>query len=381
MAGQRLLLVEAGDLDDQLHCAQTRVRRGSWGGYGARCAARPGGVPYTRASSMPQHPAGSAAAGALTVSTSSAPETAARTSAAATDAARQPGRSRAGRGQLAAAAVRRPRRADAARRARLPDYANYDSVYTLVWGRELLRRPLPSFDAYRAPTEHPLWVASGWCWRRSGSDADRVLVGLTLAASWCSSPALYRLGATSFTPLVGLDRRGADPLHALRLPVPRRARLPRHPVPGARRLGRRARGRAPAPRHAGAGPAAAAAGLLRPEAWLLRGLYWLWLFSRRDAGASASATRCSSGAAPLVWMATDLIVTGDPLFSQNHTSGLAEELGRNRASATCRGDRELHQGAREAARRARRARRHRVRGLADADADARAARAARRPGS
>ena len=29
-------------------------------------------------------------------------------------------------------------------------------------------------------------------------------------------------------------------------------------------------------------------------------------------------------------MATDLIVTGDPLFSQNHTSGLAEELGRNK---------------------------------------------------
>ncbi len=36
------------------------------------------------------------------------------------------------------------------------------------------------------------------------------------------------------------------------------------------------------------------------------------------------------GAAPIIWMVTDLIVTGDPLFSQNHTSGLAEELGRNR---------------------------------------------------
>ncbi len=34
--------------------------------------------------------------------------------------------------------------------------------------------------------------------------------------------------------------------------------------------------------------------------------------------------------APLLWVASDFIVTGDPLFSQNHTSGLAEELGRNK---------------------------------------------------
>ena len=40
-------------------------------------------------------------------------------------------------------------------------YPNYDSYYSLLWGREILHLHLPSFDAYRAPTEHPLAVAFG----------------------------------------------------------------------------------------------------------------------------------------------------------------------------------------------------------------------------
>jgi hypothetical protein len=73
----------------------------------------------------------------------------------------------------------------------------------------------------------------------------------------------------------------------------------------------------------------AAAGLLRPEAWLLSGLYFLWCFPpatwpRRTRYAALSAI------GPVVWPAVDWIVTGDPLFSLTHTSGLAEELGRQR---------------------------------------------------
>lgn len=40
-----------------------------------------------------------------------------------------------------------------------PTYPNYDSIYSLLWGREILDGHLPSFEAYRAPTEHPLWLA------------------------------------------------------------------------------------------------------------------------------------------------------------------------------------------------------------------------------
>ena len=74
-----------------------------------------------------------------------------------------------------------------------PSYANYDSVYTLVWGRELWDGVLPSFDAYRAPTQHPLWVLVGMVLAPLGQGADRVLVGLTLVSFLVLVRALYRL--------------------------------------------------------------------------------------------------------------------------------------------------------------------------------------------
>ena len=42
-----------------------------------------------------------------------------------------------------------------------PTYPNYDSYYSLLWGREILHGDLPCFEAYRAPTEHPLAVLFG----------------------------------------------------------------------------------------------------------------------------------------------------------------------------------------------------------------------------
>jgi hypothetical protein len=265
------------------------------------------------------------------VSTSPAPETAARTSAAARDAEPSAGRP-SGLDRVKAwnwpllllvglCAI------TVLGAIRYPTYSNYDSVYTLLWGRELLDGQLPSFDAYRAPTQHPLWVLLGVVMAPLGTGADRVLVWLTLATFIVLVHALYRLGRTSFTALVGvvagiiLCTRFDFPFLAARgyLDVPflalvvwagvLEAERPRRGEPVLWLL--------------------LAAGLLRPEAWLLAGLYWLWLFP-----GSTWPQRIRSallvGAAPVIWMLTDLIVTGDPLFSQNHTSGLAEELGRNR---------------------------------------------------
>ena len=42
-----------------------------------------------------------------------------------------------------------------------PTFPIYDSVYDLIWGRELLHGQALSFKAYRAPTEHPLAIAFG----------------------------------------------------------------------------------------------------------------------------------------------------------------------------------------------------------------------------
>ena len=38
-------------------------------------------------------------------------------------------------------------------------YPNYDAYYHLVWGRELVHGIKPDFQAYSAPTEHPLYIA------------------------------------------------------------------------------------------------------------------------------------------------------------------------------------------------------------------------------
>jgi hypothetical protein len=64
------------------------------------------------------------------------------------------------------------------------------------------------------------------------------------------------------------------------------------------------------------------AGLLRPEAWVLTGLWWLWHRRPRDLPIVFVA--------PVLWALTDWIVTGNPIHSVQSTSALAEDLGRAR---------------------------------------------------
>ena len=85
-----------------------------------------------------------------------------------------------------------------------PTYPNYDSYYSLLWGRELLHGVKPSFDGYRTPTEHPLAVAFGMVLSIVGDPADRIMVGATLASFVVLAAGLYRLAAASFGTLVGL---------------------------------------------------------------------------------------------------------------------------------------------------------------------------------
>ena len=58
----------------------------------------------------------------------------------------------------------------------------------------------------------------------------------------------------------------------------------------------------------------ALAGLLRPDAWVLSGVYWLWCWP-----GTSNRTRLLRAAivasAPLIWVCLDAIVTGNPLYS------------------------------------------------------------------
>ncbi|MCD6725932.1 MAG: hypothetical protein LT070_01680 [Solirubrobacteraceae bacterium] len=209
-----------------------------------------------------------------------------------------------------------------------PTYTNYDSTYSLIWGRELLHGELPSFDAYRAPTQHPLALVFGAALALLGDAADRLMVIATLASFVVLVVGLYRLARTAFTVPVGL---AAGAILCTRLDFPFLAARAYIDIPYLALVIWAAVVEARSPRRRGLLVLAllALAGLLRPEAWLLSGLYWLYFVMRaswreRIVGALIVA------AAPLVWVLTDLAVTGDPLFSLTHTSGLAEELGRQK---------------------------------------------------
>jgi hypothetical protein len=208
-----------------------------------------------------------------------------------------------------------------------PTYPNYDSYYSLLWGREVLDGQLPTFDAYRAPTQHPLAVAFGALLSLLGQVGDRVMVGATVASFVVLTVGMYRLAKAAFTPLVGL---AAAAIFCTRFDFPFLAARAYIDVPylalvvwaAALEAERRRRGTSVL-------LLLLAAGLLRPEAWMLAGLYWLWLFPRDDWPARIRRALLV-GAGPIIWILTDWIATGDPLYSHTHTSGLAEELGRQR---------------------------------------------------
>lgn len=230
----------------------------------------------------------------------------------------------------------------------VPTYPNYDSYYALVWGRELLDGSLPSFEAYATPTQHPLWnVVGALLGAVAGDDADRAVVVLCAVGHVVLCWGVYRLGAALANRPVGLVAAAlvgssfAFLLFAARgyVDVPFLALVVWAGVVEAERAGdteRLAGERRSSPPGGGqdrrscavAMALLAVAGLLRPEAWVLAGLYWLWC----AAGSRSLRPGLLAGVlvAPVLWALSDLVVTGDPLYSLNATSALAEALGRDR---------------------------------------------------
>jgi hypothetical protein len=71
------------------------------------------------------------------------------------------------------------------------------------------------------------------------------------------------------------------------------------------------------------------AGLLRPEAWVLAGVYVLWLFPKKGIRGIWPYVLLVA-AAPILWLVWDWIVTGKPLYSLTSTRETAGEFKRNR---------------------------------------------------
>ena len=206
-----------------------------------------------------------------------------------------------------------------------PTYPIYDSEYYLLWGREILHLHTPSFAAYDAPTEHPLAVAYGTVLAIFGNAALRLIVLSAVASFVILAAGLYRLARVAFAPAVGavavlllctrfnlvfLAIRGyvditflAAVVWAAALEIER----PRRGTPVFLLLG--------------------VAELIRPDASLLAGLYWLWCFPHADWRQRIRwAAICAIG--PVAWFGLDLLVTGDPLWSLHATNNLAVALNR-----------------------------------------------------
>ena len=221
-----------------------------------------------------------------------------------------------------------------------PTYPNYDSYYSLIWGRELLHGHMPSFDGYRTPTEHPLAVAFGAALSLLGRHGDRVMVFFTEASFVVLCAGIYQLARTAFTPLVGLAAAG---ILCTRFDFPFLAARAYIDIPYLAFVVWAAALELRRPRRGGiVWVLLACAGLLRPEAWLIIGLYFLWMCAGEigpgHAGGRERWIRWAKYAAwaavgPVIWVVLDFVVTGDPAFSLHHTSGLAEELGRTQGLA------------------------------------------------
>jgi hypothetical protein len=227
-----------------------------------------------------------------------------------------------------------------------PTYPTYDSFYALLWGRNLLHLHLPDFRVYRAPTEHPLAIAFGMLFSIVGQGGARLMVLGSIGSFVAAVAGVYRLGRLCFGPVVGLlagalllsrffvenlAAQGYLDVSYLALiiwAVALEVERPRRGTPVFLLL--------------------AVAGLLRPDAWALSGVYWLWCAWPRRAGPSRPPSPSEQAMprsspidnrkrlqylalallAPVLWVCTDTIVTGSPLYSLHSTAGLAQELER-----------------------------------------------------
>ena len=223
-------------------------------------------------------------------------------------------------------------------------FANYDTLYALAWGGQLARGELPAYDVAIAPTPHPLLEALGVALYPLGPSAvEGVTVALGFLALAGCGWVVYQLGSLWFG-------RAAGALAALilltRVPILSYGVRAYVDVPymllvlSALLVEARRRMRGEPPAGAPVLALLALAGLLRPEAWVFSGLYWIYLnyLVDRMPGAAAMRTPHSrrrllgltllAAAGPLVWIVGDLAITGDALWSLTNTRHTAHALAR-----------------------------------------------------
>ena len=220
-------------------------------------------------------------------------------------------------------------------------FVNYDTLYALSWGGQLARAEVPAYGAPIAPTPHPLLEALGMLLSALG---PRTELDITLALAFGALAAcgwvIFRLAQTWFgwaagllaalifltrVPVLSYGVRAYLDIPYLLLVLSALLVETRKPKVGTPVL-----------------VLLALAGLLRPEAWVFSGLYWLYILdflpaalrSRLPSGPSRRGRRdlllasTLVGAAPLIWLISDIAITGHLFWSLTNTRHTASTLNR-----------------------------------------------------
>jgi len=239
-------------------------------------------------------------------------------------------------------------------------FPNYDTIYALVWGRELAHGASPDYGAALPPTPHPLADLLGLVTTPLGNGAIDVTMVVAYASLGLVGYLVYRLGSLWFDRPIGavaaliILTRAPYLSNGLRAYVD----LPYIALCLGALVIETKRPRAGWPVLALLVPA----GLLRPEDWLFAGAYWLYLTFTLERAPTAEPTGLKpthivgnrpiggfgwhlawegerSGrelaglallalGAPFLWILFDGITTGNFLYSLTGTQETVETLKR-----------------------------------------------------
>jgi hypothetical protein len=237
-------------------------------------------------------------------------------------------------------------------------FPNYDTIYALVWGRELAHGMSPDYGSALPPTPHPLTDLIGLLATPLGDGAITVTMAIAYASLGLIGFFVYRLGALWFDRWIGAVAAAIVLTRAPFLSNGLRAYidLPYIAFCLGALLVEAKRPRAGWPVLALLVPA----GLLRPEAWLFAGAYWLYLafefrpqrltgrkhadmegrrpgirFLRWELGWRGERTAAAliglaalALAGPVLWALFDWATAGSPTYSWTGTKETVETLER-----------------------------------------------------
>jgi hypothetical protein len=205
-------------------------------------------------------------------------------------------------------------------------FLNYDTFYALVWGSDLAHGRTPDYSVPVAPTPHPLAELVGILLTPFGSGAEDLMLAIGLLALGMLTVGLFRLGQELFgllagllaaaiiitrVPILSFGIRGYVDLPTVAFVVWAAVLEVRRPYRGAPVL-----------------ILLTLAGLLRPEAWLYAAAYWFYLVTTAPDRSHILRWTLLAAAAPVIWLLSDLLITGDALHSLSGTHDLASQLGR-----------------------------------------------------